>query len=89
MSYGPPPPQAANQASQAPQQAAAPPPPPPAAEKTEFTVRLVKMDEGAKYKVLKEIRVFKPGMSVPDVRTELNYSCYYMNIIPIITIILK
>jgi len=31
-----------------------------------FTVKLVKLDDGAKYKVLKEIRTLKPGMSVTD-----------------------
>jgi len=34
--------------------------------KNTFTVKLVKLDDGAKYKVLKEIRTLKPGMSVTD-----------------------
>jgi len=66
---GPPPPGAGGPPPQAQAQAATPPPaaaPAPAKEKSEFTVKLVKLDEGAKYKVLKEVRVFKPGMSVGD-----------------------
>ncbi|PRP83796.1 mitochondrial ribosomal protein L7/L12 [Planoprotostelium fungivorum] len=35
-------------------------------EKSGFTVKLVKIAEGAKYKVLKEIRTIKPNLSLPD-----------------------
>jgi len=35
-------------------------------EKSTVTIKLVKLADGAKYKVLKEIRTLKPGMSVAD-----------------------
>jgi len=35
-------------------------------EKTSFTVKLVSFDEAAKFKVLKEIRVLKPGMQLME-----------------------
>jgi len=38
----------------------------PAKEKTTWALRLVKMDEGTKYKVLKEIRALKPGMKIDE-----------------------
>lgn len=34
--------------------------------KTAFTVKLTQMDDGAKYKVLKEIRDLKPGMNIAE-----------------------
>lgn len=53
---------------------------PKAQEKTSFTVKLVKMDEGAKYKVLKEIRALKPGMNIADVKND-SYSFFLLKII--------
>jgi len=41
-------------------------PPPPPKEKTTWALKLVKMDEGTKYKVLKEIRALKPGMKIDE-----------------------
>jgi len=41
-------------------------PPPPKVEKTTWNLKLVKMDEGAKYKILKEIRALKPGMKIDE-----------------------
>jgi ribosomal protein L7/L12 len=43
--------------------AAAQEPPKP---KTSFVVKLTKLEEGSKFKVLKEIRALKPGMSIPE-----------------------
>jgi len=38
----------------------------PKVEKQSFTVKLVKAEEGVKYKVLKEIRALKPGMNIAE-----------------------
>jgi len=35
-------------------------------EKKGFSVRMTKVDEGSKYKVLKEFRTLKPGLSIAD-----------------------
>jgi ribosomal protein L7/L12 len=39
---------------------------PPKVEKTTFTVKLMKVGEGNKYKVLKEVRLLKPGQSMSE-----------------------
>jgi len=62
------------QVTAAPVAAPAAPPPeekkvevaPPKPAKTTVNLKLVKMDEGAKYKVLKEIRALKPGMKIDE-----------------------
>eukprot|EP01114_Cavostelium_apophysatum_P004171 TRINITY_DN1434_c0_g1_i1.p1 TRINITY_DN1434_c0_g1~~TRINITY_DN1434_c0_g1_i1.p1 ORF type:complete len:262 (-),score=82.30 TRINITY_DN1434_c0_g1_i1:224-1009(-) len=38
------------------------------AEKSTFKVKLVKADEGVKYKVLKEIKALKPGMGIVELK---------------------
>jgi large subunit ribosomal protein L7/L12 len=40
----------------------------PKKEKTTFSVKVTKMDEGAKYKVLKEFRTIKPEMSLTEAK---------------------
>ena len=61
--------QAAPQAPQAaqPQAQAAPKAEEKKEEKKGFTVKMTKVDEGSKYKVLKEFRTLKPGLSIADV----------------------
>ena len=39
----------------------------PAAAKSTVTIKLTKVDEGSKYKILKEIRTLKPGMNLTEV----------------------
>jgi len=38
-------------------------------EKKGFSVKMTKVDEGSKYKVLKEFRTLKPGLSIADVKS--------------------
>ncbi len=67
-----------NTAAAAPEAAAAPKEEKAAATKALVTVKLIKVDEGSKYKILKEIRTLKPGMNLAEV---LFYSYLYINII--------
>jgi len=39
---------------------------PPKPPKSTFNLKLVQMDEGAKYKILKEIRALKPSMNLTE-----------------------
>ncbi|KAF2073911.1 hypothetical protein CYY_004799 [Polysphondylium violaceum] len=39
----------------------------PAAAKTEFSVKLIKVADGAKYKIIKELREIKPSLSLMEV----------------------
>jgi len=42
---------------------------PKKAEKATVTIKLIKCDEGSKYKILKEIRNLKPGMNLTESKT--------------------
>jgi len=55
---------AQQQAANAPAAAAGPPPAPPKPEKTTFKLVLTALTDDAKIKVLKEVRVLKPGMKL-------------------------
>jgi len=43
-------------------------PAPPPKPKTSYNIKLLKMDEGVKYKVLKEFRALKPNLSLTDAK---------------------
>lgn len=74
--YAAPPPGAAAPGGAAAGAAAGAPPKEEKKEKSAFNLKLVKIEESQKIKILKEIRVLRPGMNLAEVRSRSQFRCY-------------